>query len=63
MDYKESVALAATKASPPLTVGAMTLFGVPLSDVVLVLTALYTLLQIFFLLRDKWWRLRGDSKE
>lgn len=61
MDYKESVVVAVTKASPPVTVGAMTLVGIPLSDVVLALTALYTLLQIFFLVRDKWWRKR-DGK-
>ena len=61
MDYKETVVVEATKASPPLTVGAMTLVGVPLSDVVLYITLLYTVLQLYFLLRDKWWRARAAT--
>lgn len=43
----------AIKASPAVTVGGLTLFGVGLADWVLLLTALYTALQIYFLLRDK----------
>ena len=43
----------AVKAAPPLTVGGLTLWGVSLSEWVLILTAIYTLLQIYFLLRDK----------
>lgn len=43
----------AVKAAPPLTVGGLTLWGVGLADWVLMLTALYTILQIFFLIRDK----------
>lgn len=43
----------AAKAAPPLTVGGLTLWGVGLADWVLMLTAIYTLLQIFFLIRDK----------
>lgn len=31
------------KAAPPLSVGGLTLFGYPLSEVVLVLTAIYTI--------------------
>lgn len=41
------------KVSPPVTVSAFTLFGVPLQSWVLVLTAIYTLLQIYVLIRDK----------
>ena len=43
----------AVKAAPPLTVGGLTLWGVGLSEWVLILTAIYTVLQIYFLLRDK----------
>ena len=43
----------AVKAAPPLTVGGLTLWGVSLSEWVLILTAIYTILQIYFLLRDK----------
>ena len=43
----------AVKAAPPITVGGLTLWGVSLSEWVLILTAIYTVLQIYFLLRDK----------
>lgn len=46
------------KAMPPIAVGSLTLLGVQLSDWVLLLTAAYTVMQIGFLLRDKWWRQR-----
>lgn len=43
------------KASPTITVTGLTLFGVSLSEYVLIATLIYTLLQLYFLLRDKWW--------
>ena len=43
----------AVKAAPPITVGGLTMWGVSLSEWVLILTAIYTVLQIYFLLRDK----------
>lgn len=46
------------KAAPTVTVGGLTLFGVVLSDWVMILTIIYTLLQLFFLLRDRWWNKR-----
>lgn len=46
------------KALPTVTVGGLTLFGVVLSDWVMLLTIVYTLAQLFFLLRDKWYRPR-----
>jgi hypothetical protein len=55
----------ATKAAPALTVGGLTLFGVGLSDWVLLATLIYTLLQVGFLLRDKWYtprKLRNGRK-
>jgi uncharacterized membrane protein len=54
MDYKESVVTIVAKASPPVTVGAITLAGIPLSNVTLVLTAVYLVLQIVFLVLGKW---------
>ena len=45
----------AAKAAPAVTVGGLTLFGVGLSDWVLLVTLIYTLLQVGFLLRDKWY--------
>jgi hypothetical protein len=55
------VSVELTKALPTITVGGLTLFGVGLADWVLILTIGYTLLQIFFLLRDKWYRPRKDQ--
>lgn len=48
----------AAKAAPAVTVGSLTLFGVGLSDWVLLATLLYTVMQIGFLLRDKWYKPR-----
>jgi len=50
------------RAAPPITVGGLTLFGSSLEDWVLILTALYTVLQIGFLIRDKVWRHYGRNK-
>lgn len=36
----------AVRAGPGLAAGGLTLFGLPLSDIVLGLTAIYTILQI-----------------
>jgi hypothetical protein len=63
MSFRETVAQEAAKAAPPVGVGGMVLVGVPLSDWVLILTGLYTALQLFFLLRDKWWRDRNGPKD
>lgn len=57
------VAQEASKSAPPVTVVGLTLLGYPISEVVQVAVLIYTLLQAFFLLRDKWWRQRGKSKE
>jgi hypothetical protein len=45
----------AYKAAPPVMVGGLTFVGVPLSDWLIVATLIYTVLQIAFLLRDKWY--------
>lgn len=47
---------ALAKLSPSAGVGGATLFGIPLPDVVLYMTLLYTALQIFILVRDKVWK-------
>ena len=61
MDFKEVVG-EASKATPPVTVGALHFLGVQLSDVVTVLTIVYVVLQLYFLIRDKWWRQRGPKE-
>ncbi|MBL8508343.1 hypothetical protein [Chitinimonas sp. JJ19] len=47
------VGLEAIKAAPPVSVGAMTLAGLQLSDLVLLVTLLYTVMQLLVLWRDK----------
>lgn len=46
-------ALDIAKAVPPVTVSVITLIGYSLQTWVLFLTAIYTCLQIFVLIRDK----------
>lgn len=53
---------AITKASPPISVTAMTLVGVSLQDWVIILTLVYTVLQIAFLLYGKYKEYLGGSK-
>lgn len=52
----------ALKATPPVVITGMTLFGYPLQDWVLVATLIYTLLQIVFVIRDKVFRNRRSAK-
>jgi hypothetical protein len=42
------------KAAPPLTITGMTIMGFSISDWVLFLTAIYTLLQIGLIIRRTW---------
>lgn len=51
----------ALKAAPPAVVTVGGLFGVPWATIVYVLTAVYLFLQIYFLVRDKWWRDKEDK--
>ena len=53
----------AAKSSPPVAAGISLLAGIPLSTWVMIATLVYTLLQVYFLLRDKWWRERGKPKD
>ena len=39
------------KAAPPIAITSMNILGFPMSDWVLLLTAIYTLLQIFLVVR------------
>lgn len=53
--FTRDTLIEASKASPPVAVGGLSLAGVSLSDAVLAATLIYTVLQIYFLLRDKWY--------
>lgn len=58
---KNDMVIEIVKATPPTSLSAMILMGFPLSDWVFVLGGLLLLLQLYFLLRDKWWRQRGSK--
>ena len=49
---------AVLKASPPTIAVAS---GLTLNDWVAVVTIVYVVIQVFFLVRDKWWRERGKK--
>lgn len=51
-----SVVDAITKSSPPVVVTGLSLGGVSLNEWVMIATLAYTLLQAFFLIRDKLYR-------
>ena len=53
----------ATRAAPTVVVSGLTIFGVGLSDWVFLLTIIYTLAQLFFLFRDKWYAPRKARKD
>lgn len=61
MTLKEQIIADTLKATPPVGVSALSVCGLGLSDLVLILTGVYTVLMIFFLIRDKWWRDRGPK--
>lgn len=50
---KAEIVTAAAKAAPPVAVSGLTVAGLPLQDWVLLLTAIYTLAQLFVLVRDR----------
>lgn len=56
MQDNTDVAVAAAKVAPPAAVSAMAASGINLSDILMVLTIIYTVMQAFFLIRDKWFR-------
>lgn len=55
---EHAVAAAAAKAAPPVAVSGAMIAGVPMSDVVLGLTAVYLLLQIGYLV----WKWRKEAR-
>lgn len=50
------------KASPPAAAVGLSLLGVPIGDFLTLLLIIYTACQIYFLLRDKWWRPRKERQ-
>lgn len=62
-DQHSEVVTEAMKASPTLTVGGLTFFGVGLSDWVLIATLVYTGLQVYVLIRDKFIKRNKDGRK
>lgn len=60
MDHRAEMVRDGVLSAPPLTVAGLTLFGVGLQDVVLLLAAVWTTLQIGWFL---WLRYKELSKE
>lgn len=50
------ISIEAVKAAPPVTVVGLSLAGVSLQDWVLIITLIYTVLSLIFLIRDKIYR-------
>jgi uncharacterized membrane protein len=65
MTTKTELAAEAVRVSPPVTVAGLSLAGISLQDWVLVATLVYTVVSLFFLIRDKVyipWKVRHGSK-
>jgi hypothetical protein len=60
--YDHTIQAEAVKAAPAVGVAASSLAGVPWDTIVYILTAVYVLLQIIFIVRDKWWRDKDGSE-
>lgn len=53
---------AAARLAPPVAVSGLTLFGISMSEWVLLATLIYTIIQIYILLRDKVFNGKRSSK-
>lgn len=62
-DHHSTVAAGAAKLVPPVTVSGMTVAGYPLSEVVLLVTLVYTVAQLGFLISDKIGEYRERKRE
>jgi len=60
--HSEGIGAAGAKLAPPLTVGGLTVFGIPLTDFVLILAGVYAALQISFLLYDRLFKSRKEKR-
>lgn len=60
---EQSIVETVTKTSPPVVVSGLAMGGISINEWVLILTAVYTALQVFFLLRDKVYRPWKEKKD
>ena len=54
VDHSVEVASGAAKAAPPVAVSGLTIYGVELSDIVLIATLIYTVIQLFLVMPRFW---------
>jgi hypothetical protein len=59
MEHPVEVVAAVLKAAPPISVSGLLVFGIPVKDVVVIITGLYTLTMFAHLL----WKWRREWKE
>lgn len=60
---RSDIVASAVKSIPPVSVASATLLGYPMADWVMLLTIIYTVLQIFALVRDKFLPNRRKQKK
>lgn len=60
---RSDIVASAAKSLPPVSVASATLLGYPMADWVLLLTAIYTTLQIAAIVRDKFWPHRRKQRK
>jgi hypothetical protein len=56
MSINQDLTIESVRLGPPAAVAGLSLWGVSLQDWVLVITLVYTIFSLFFLLRDKLYR-------
>ena len=54
VDHSLEVASGAAKAAPPVAVSGLTIYGVELSDIVLIATLIYTVIQLLLVMPRLW---------
>ncbi|WP_432473741.1 hypothetical protein [Amphritea sp. HPY] len=63
MSNEVEAAAGLAKAAPPLAVTGMTIYGIELSDIVLIVTLVYTVLQVILLIPRYWQLIKNLFKE
>ncbi len=57
------VVASAAKVAPPVSAAGAIYMGITLPDLLMVATLIYTCLQVYVLIRDKFWRRNHHRKE
>lgn len=62
-DHAAEIASGAAKAAPPVTVSGLTIAGIELSDIVLIATLIYTVIQLVLVMPRFWTLITKPFKE